>query len=273
MYLNIKNIMDKTAGWITRQAEFIPCGWHEHTKSEIIKQLNLDNDVLLWYEKQKEDLEEGYKSKLEWAKREGNCNAEWHTYEIANDNFRYELVEKIYESGLIRVGFFKNEIHLECTTYAYINLKDYMETLKEEALLENIHFEVEFRQIDRDRKESLKIRVVKIDRIEIHPNANTLEIVYFKEFQCIVKKGEYKTGDTVVYFPVGCRISEVVANKLGIARYLKNGEVKAINLKQQKSQGIVIKNENNLDAGMDLTDYYLSDNITERYANGKQQVC
>ena len=42
-----------------------------------------------------------------------------------------------------------------------------------------------------------------------------------------------------------------------VEKYLEEGKVKSIKLKKQLSQGILIKNDKNLDVGTDFTDYFL----------------
>ena len=58
------------------------------------------------------------------AKREGDCHAEWHTYEMACDNFRDQFVQSLYDVGFIRVGILQDEIAFEGTNQHLINHSD-----------------------------------------------------------------------------------------------------------------------------------------------------
>ena len=51
--------------------------------------------------------------------------------------------------------------------------------------------------------------IQKIMKIEKHENADTLEIVRVLGWQCIVKKGEFKEGDLIVYFEVDSVLPEL----------------------------------------------------------------
>jgi hypothetical protein len=46
-----------------------------------------------------------------------------------------------------------------------------------------------------------KVKVIRIEEILPHPNADTLGIIYIVGYQCIVKKDEYKLGSLAVYVP------------------------------------------------------------------------
>lgn len=46
-----------------------------------------------------------------------------------------------------------------------------------------------------------KVKVISIGEIQVHPNADTLGIVFVGGYQCVVKKDNYKVGDLAVYLP------------------------------------------------------------------------
>jgi RNA ligase (TIGR02306 family) len=48
----------------------------------------------------------------------------------------------------------------------------------------------------------LKVEVVKIDRIEAHPNADRMELAFVGGYQCCVTKGRFTVGCTGIYIPV-----------------------------------------------------------------------
>ena len=43
-------------------------------------------------------------------------------------------------------------------------------------------------------------KVVAIDDIKPHPNADRLDIAVIGGWQCVVPKGQYSAGDNIVYF-------------------------------------------------------------------------
>ena len=45
-------------------------------------------------------------------------------------------------------------------------------------------------------------REVVIDRVEVHPSADRLDIAHVDGYPCIVTRGEFAAGDTAVYVPV-----------------------------------------------------------------------
>ena len=45
------------------------------------------------------------------------------------------------------------------------------------------------------------VKVISIGEIQVHPNADTLGIVFVGGYQCVVKKDNYKVGDLAIYLP------------------------------------------------------------------------
>ena len=95
------------------------------------------------------------------------------------------------------------------------------------------------------------VDVVQIDRIEKHPNADTLSIAYAGDYPVIVKTGSFKPGDLGVYIPVD---SVVDINDTRF-NFLENGRIKAKKLRGVFSQGLLIQAE----PGM-----YVGDNVAEQ---------
>lgn len=102
---------------------------------------------------------------------------------------------------------------------------------------------------------TLICEVSKIKNIIPHPNADRLEIAEVKGWSCIVPKGRYKKGDTIVYIPIDAMLPYELANNLGVWRYLTNhkkdmngnpvaGRVRTCTLRGVISQGLVIDNPN-----------------------------
>jgi RNA ligase (TIGR02306 family) len=87
---------------------------------------------------------------------------------------------------------------------------------------------------------SLIVEVSQIDVVQVHPNADALELATIKGWQCVVPKAKYKAGDKVVYVPVDAVIPAELAEKLGITKYLSNGRVRCAKLRGEPSFGVIM---------------------------------
>ena len=80
--------------------------------------------------------------------------------------------------------------------------------------------------------------------IEEHPKADKLEVakVDGREYNCVVMKDQFKTGDTAVYIPEHAIVPDDILEELGLTGRLagsKKNRVKAIKLRGVMSQGIL----------------------------------
>lgn len=98
------------------------------------------------------------------------------------------------------------------------------------------------------------VKVVKIERIEEHGNADALELAVIHGFRSVVKKGQYRRGDLAVYIPEAALIPKYLLKRLGMwddekVKGRLNGSegnrVKAIKLRGVVSQGILLELESN----------------------------
>ena len=83
---------------------------------------------------------------------------------------------------------------------------------------------------------------IHVITIEPHPNADRIEIAKVGEYNCIVAKDAFKTGDLAAYIPEGAIVPEDVLEELGLTGRLSGSNknrVKAIKLRGVLSQGIV----------------------------------
>lgn len=106
---------------------------------------------------------------------------------------------------------------------------------------------------------TLTVEVCKIKDIIKHPNADKLEIAKIKGWQSVIRKGEYKKGDTVVFIPPDSLIPSDMADRLNIRNYLagkKKNRVKQVRLRKEMSYGLIIPNEKKWKIGKDVKDYY-----------------
>lgn len=99
---------------------------------------------------------------------------------------------------------------------------------------------------------------VLVRRIEVfpHPNADLLELAQVDDYRCVVKKGEFKTGDLVAYIPEASLVPEVLLAEMGLSGRLAGPEknrVKAVKLRGELSQGLVLKARPSWHEGDDVT--------------------
>ncbi|KKW11162.1 MAG: RNA ligase, DRB0094 family [Candidatus Gottesmanbacteria bacterium GW2011_GWB1_49_7] len=114
----------------------------------------------------------------------------------------------------------------------------------------------------------LIIEVCEIIEIRPHPGANKLDLCTIKGWQTCTPKGCYQTGDKVVFFPPDTLIPVKLAERLGVASYLKQlpqrsnddkyqGRVVAIRLRGEASYGFVARPDDlSWPIGTDVADYY-----------------
>lgn len=97
-----------------------------------------------------------------------------------------------------------------------------------------------------------KVPLTKVLEINVHPNADALELATVYGFQVVVKKGSYKAGDTVIYIPVDSILSErleailfpMVPNADGLLVppkiKLHHRRVRQIRIRKFPSQGMLV---------------------------------
>lgn len=89
---------------------------------------------------------------------------------------------------------------------------------------------------------TLIVEVVEIDAVEIHPNADRLDIVKVKGWQCVAGRGQYQAGDKAVYIPIDSILPMEVESALfgpDSKVKLSKSRVKTIRLRGAISQGMV----------------------------------
>lgn len=106
---------------------------------------------------------------------------------------------------------------------------------------------------------SLIVEVCEIKEIKPHSNTevHSLEISIVKGWQCIIKKGEFKAGDKVVFIPPDTILPIEVSDRLGVTTYLNKQRVRSIKLKGEPSYGIIIKpDDQSWEIGKNVADKY-----------------
>jgi len=89
---------------------------------------------------------------------------------------------------------------------------------------------------------SFSVPVVRIADIEAIPDADAIELAVIGDYRSVVKKGQFKAGDLVVYLPEAAVLPEALIEELGLVGKLSGGaknRIKAIRLRGCLSQGII----------------------------------
>ena len=93
---------------------------------------------------------------------------------------------------------------------------------------------------------TLKAEICRIEKVEIHPNADRLEMVQVKGWNCVVSKGSFLEGDLCLYIPIDSILPEELEKRIfgeDSKVKLHKHRVRTIKLRGIISQGLVIKPE------------------------------
>jgi len=113
----------------------------------------------------------------------------------------------------------------------------------------------------------LLVRVVTIDEVRPHPNADKLEIVKVGGWQIVSGKGNYVAGQTAIHVPPDAMVPKALADAWGVSQYLswrsnaEKGRVKAVKLRSAPSYGFLAPNDQgaplgeNLAKALDITNW------------------
>lgn len=89
-----------------------------------------------------------------------------------------------------------------------------------------------------------KVPCTTILAIEPHGNADRLEIATVYGFQCVVSKGTYRVGDSVVYIPIDSILPDAIEEVLfptGSKITLHHHRVRQIRIRGRASQGMIVR--------------------------------
>ena len=108
---------------------------------------------------------------------------------------------------------------------------------------------------------TLKVEICKIEEALPHPNADRLDIVTIKGWNCVTGKDSFTVGDLALYIPIDSVLPEELENKIFKDSKIKldKRRIRTIKLRKIISQGLVIKPE---DVG--IHNYKLGQDFTER---------
>ena len=98
----------------------------------------------------------------------------------------------------------------------------------------------------------LRVEIVKIKEINVHPNADRLELATIKGWPIVVQKGMYNSGDEVIFIPIDSILPSELEEKIfppGSKIKLTKHRVRSIKIRKALSQGMIIPL------------WYISDNV------------
>lgn len=110
-----------------------------------------------------------------------------------------------------------------------------------------------------------KIFIKKIDEIKLHTNADKLELAIIGGWQTIVGKGQHNVGDLVAYVEINTCLPLDIAEKYGVAPYMKvktdkNNQkvlmVQQVKLRGEPSFGLCLPTPEGCIEGDDVTEFY-----------------
>lgn len=92
-------------------------------------------------------------------------------------------------------------------------------------------------------------------KIEVHPNADSLELARIGDYRAIVRKGDFSNGDLVAYIPEGAVLPLELVAEMGLTGKLSGSEanrVKAVKLRGVLSQGLCLPARKGWRKGQDV---------------------
>ena len=91
---------------------------------------------------------------------------------------------------------------------------------------------------------TLKVEIVKIDKVEHHPNADRLDLLTIKGWQVVAGRDNYEEGDLAIYFPIDSVLPPIVKSRLfppDSKITLTNNRIRTIKIRGAISQGMLAK--------------------------------
>ena len=108
---------------------------------------------------------------------------------------------------------------------------------------------------------SLVVKVVEIDEVKTHTGSDNLDLIIVGGWQCVVKRGEYKSGDLVVYFPPDTVLSQTWTDTFGVTTYCSKCDqgmrIKQAKLRGEPSFGLLVRcPDATWEIGKDVAEFY-----------------
>jgi len=103
---------------------------------------------------------------------------------------------------------------------------------------------------------SLIVPVATIEAIRPHTNADSLELAQVLGWQVVVRKGEYRVGQKIVYFPIDTILPLDVSERFGVTKYLSRQRIRCAKLRGEPSFGLVVIPDRDWPVGENVAEYY-----------------
>ena len=103
---------------------------------------------------------------------------------------------------------------------------------------------------------SLIVEVCKVLEVSPHPNADKLDIITVKGWNCIVGRNQFKVGDVGVFIPPDCVLPSDMIEEYNLSYLKKNGRTGSVKLRGYVSQGIFLPVDFPVTLGEDLSSYF-----------------
>lgn len=104
---------------------------------------------------------------------------------------------------------------------------------------------------------NFSVDVTTIEALEPIQGADLIELAKIREYRAVVKKGVFAVGDKVAYIPEASLLPPELIEKMGLVGRLAGSEknrVKAIKLRGQLSQGLVLPADPEWEIGQDVAE-------------------
>ncbi|NJL70811.1 MAG: hypothetical protein HC888_03980 [Candidatus Competibacteraceae bacterium] len=116
------------SGWTTPSREFVQCSMYEHLQTVF------DNEKLHKYVEKMASFKDKMLDFNEdrCAREESDEHPEWHSYEVAYDDFRRDVWRHLMNCNLIGIGKHGKEIYFEGKASTLASMKTWLEDFAEE---------------------------------------------------------------------------------------------------------------------------------------------
>lgn len=103
-----------------------------------------------------------------------------------------------------------------------------------------------------------KVEVCEVKEVRHHPNADRLDIVKVKGWECITGRDDYVPGDTVIYIPPDSLVTNEFVKEFNITYLKGKGKTRigAVKLRGEWSEGLIIPNREGFKIGENVANYY-----------------
>jgi len=104
---------------------------------------------------------------------------------------------------------------------------------------------------------SLIVEVCKVKKVRNHKNADRLDIIQVKGWNCIVGRDEHQVGDLVIFVPPDSILPKEIIDRWNIS-YLKGkrGRVGVVKLRGEYSEGLILPNDDGFKEGTNVANTY-----------------